>query len=1715
MSLPYTVLGEYTGSIKSGSFLNVKDTGLFYVSQSSDIWYGFSANDVIEVAAFSTDDQTLQNWGTLNQDKQFQSVTLTYMDSLNVPHSYSYNELVKPFTLYKNNSILLKPSEDLNKIGITDGNYVISYNFVREMAGSPSASLTIKEISPSRTEIKLIPSGKSDIQYDSFCIKKLPIRDVAPVLLSISKDLPYDKIYRTMSSLPEYQNSITFLKFMFFLPDDGSIVSFLKNLYEDYIKYTSIAPTAVTDGIQPAMITRIQGIKTYYNNFLLQNYEMIADFNGIANKFIDFVNLRLDERFVQFLNLQEQGYKDARQFCYDFFVKYFYEVNVKPLQVSYEDKYFGYFKNVLNFGNMNYFSIINHDYLDERVSPSDPITLIVKLASALPSDINEKDTCWVSNFGMPPYVFTGILQNPTKYKTIRISPANFGSPQAFINKDSTNTLYSSDDLDNPSITSNDITVNKNIAELNTDYSDYSNFIVFSSAENRINIFKNKIIEWTKLSASMSELDRRYDVSLSSSIPYPYYSVEKANITAQTTEIVDSFDGFESHLFSNGNYIYSLQASDFYSASYVAEQDISASEYDINNRDNLLSNVPQYIANNSNYVDYLTFLNMVGHHFDNIYTYIAAMPIERQVRNQLTSSIPTNTLKEMLYSFGWSVEDIIGSLDVDEVYLNSMDSASYDALSGQQRLQTIWNRILVNLPGIYKTKGTEECVNYLMACYGLPSSMITIREYGGTDYAEDTSPTYRLDEKTYMLKFSGVGDYVEGPIPYSTKTVEFKFSIDADPNKTIYPEYQYFPLFTSIPSPYTSSAYYNWTLGFYRVPGEFTGRVIFQMGSGSTGAAISSSVLPIFNGEIFSVMLRRNEPFGLFESSTNEDIVPLDYDLTVQRNENGRPIFYSTSSAIFYDTDNSIFSQFGKFRVTDGTFQGTMDKVSIWDIPLDDNDFQEHVNDLNSYGYSGSVPFQNLWVQLSWNYPQSMYNEGYPVWITNASDYYTIPDYYTNAALTTIDPTLYSASLDIIVERWQTYYPTGSVDILAYNFPQAIGNAFSASWQGYPTCSWVSQSFYPYHFEELTYQQDIDASKYGPNKYKNRKIRKVTYNVDARFDSFNRSTSEPDMTVSGESNQLGFFIDPQDSKNKDILRYVGKTGIMELIGDPSNLYSDKYYDLINKNDEYNSNGNKRTFFNEMLTVYKFYFDKSIFQAIKNVLPARANAYTGVVVEPTILERPKYQNRPLTSSVQISYQNPAVVDNIYSFNMDVLWADFNTDFSLINSGSANQTILQLSMSNSMPPNYNKVLDLTYLMNPVRMRPTNFDDGYVTDFMDRVQHGFYPDFELLPRNWETSSTGQLPSGYTVPIMGSVTAQDGCNTDGRFVIGPDHGVDYANEFFSGSNQGNHPTLYYMVKVWDKYNYFAKSGEYAHTENPADDTYDSASVYLYKYVIFDERYMRNLIYFTDLINLYVYDSSSMAYNYDGLANAYLHRANTFLGTPDQRVSNVSASANPSTPVLKTSFNISLSPTIQYFELVSGYPRNHYSHKAQQFSKAKYGTYSNGIFIKGKQTINSTVNMNGINDGTYPVQSFNTSNMNVVNGSNVIQNIPSDAGAVTPPAGNVVPISNNDIGIDGRGRCNALKKQRYNNPSNKTKVVYNLQLGNKKGNVRIIWDALGARDKFVLNWNGNNVIDTGCVRGKGNATFNKTSENPTTATLTITSCDSNSSGFIEVQCPRT
>ena len=69
-------------------------------------------------------------------------------------------------TVMQNQKILVNPSEQLSSsFNIQSGSYYITYNFTREMAGTLVNPLVIKEISPSRKELKLVPLNTFSNSY--------------------------------------------------------------------------------------------------------------------------------------------------------------------------------------------------------------------------------------------------------------------------------------------------------------------------------------------------------------------------------------------------------------------------------------------------------------------------------------------------------------------------------------------------------------------------------------------------------------------------------------------------------------------------------------------------------------------------------------------------------------------------------------------------------------------------------------------------------------------------------------------------------------------------------------------------------------------------------------------------------------------------------------------------------------------------------------------------------------------------------------------------------------------------------------------------------------------------------------------------------------------------------------------------------------------------------------------------------------------------------------------------------------------------------------------------------------------------------------------------------------------------------------------------------------------------------------------------------------
>jgi len=98
---------------------------------------------------------------------------------------------------------------------LSSGNYILSYEFTRYLGGSPSDPLIVKDISPSKTELKLIPSGEASIEYQAYCVGKVPLDDVSPLYLTFTKTCPYGSLYN--NSVSGSQTQIDLLKNMFFI----------------------------------------------------------------------------------------------------------------------------------------------------------------------------------------------------------------------------------------------------------------------------------------------------------------------------------------------------------------------------------------------------------------------------------------------------------------------------------------------------------------------------------------------------------------------------------------------------------------------------------------------------------------------------------------------------------------------------------------------------------------------------------------------------------------------------------------------------------------------------------------------------------------------------------------------------------------------------------------------------------------------------------------------------------------------------------------------------------------------------------------------------------------------------------------------------------------------------------------------------------------------------------------------------------------------------------------------------------------------------------------------------------------------------------------------------------------------------------------------------------------------------------------------------------
>jgi hypothetical protein len=401
-----------------------------------------------------------------------------------------------------------------------------------------------------------------------------------------------------------------------------------------------------------------------------------------------------------------------------------------------------YIDYLLNFGN-------NEQYVAVNVALNkapDGYEILFKLYEPLPLSIQEKQTLWVVEEIVNPYLFDINLDKlitPPPPPQLRGANFDIDVPnQGTISTTYTNystALSSLQSLQNSSYSQILNLMNTQSIQINVDYAvtsstSFNNFIFFSSAYKRTVNFYNKV----KQIEDYTNLINNYT-------PYVATTASlRSEINLYSSSIntlVSQFDGYESYLyFESSSYAwpksgsikpYSLLSTGSSTIiSWYNNLTSSAKTYDETNYDNLEYAVPTFIKDDGNNSQYLTFLNMVGHYFDNIWIYLKAVTDINLANNNLNKGISKDLVYNQLQSLGIKLYNsqagealdqfLIGANTGSTIWNNdfSITSSYLNNIPRKDLLSELYKRIYHNLPLLLKTKGTVSGLEYLISTFGI-------------------------------------------------------------------------------------------------------------------------------------------------------------------------------------------------------------------------------------------------------------------------------------------------------------------------------------------------------------------------------------------------------------------------------------------------------------------------------------------------------------------------------------------------------------------------------------------------------------------------------------------------------------------------------------------------------------------------------------------------------------------------------------------------------------------------------------------------------------------------------------------------------------------------------------------------------------------------------------------------------------------------------------
>jgi len=893
--------------------IDVHDKALFYFNKKKLSSFTSNDLDTIEISIYDLDDNLL------------------YWQDIGLPNY----EIV-------NSNIILRPGDDLRDMGFTRGEYRVIYSFFRNIIGSSERNdtsarniagnendyltkLYIEEISPSRKEIRVLPV-------------KTGISDVDRLLQQKFVDFT------------EYSVAVSELK---------SLVLNRLSIYDfnrDNIDTSSKSIASVGETLLRNKWTQIvNSVRVQWSNF--------ADDVNVDD-------ILLPSTYISFLGLVVT---EAVQ-------------NVYPTQARNNAEVFGYIKNrimligtpsirefsndyrilshVINFGQDKNYLIANW-IRDDIKYPNFPYSTVFKLYEPLPEDIKAKTQLWVSKEISLPVVnkvFLHGFETPDVRVSKYLRGANFDITIDRVGYRSTpfeswDAILSSNPTTSQQLVDHYFSGSLSGIDINEGFADYQNFVNFGSAEERLANFKYKV---EIIEGYDSVISSRSDISGSAShSEYVLSDITSFNI--KKSNLIAGFDTYEKFLYetSGTQYSASVHLSESVPYNIVGEwpkqnttrpyilysatssevntwydtQSAIAQRFDINNSNRLVNNIPNHLQVDSGSREYIEFVDMIGQYYDLIYTYIVALNKLHDRDENILEGLSKDLTFNVVKSFGFDLQNGNDYVDLWKYAFGTDDSGLYEQTGSIHSqpygdiTKEIWRRILNNLPYLLKTKGTIRSVKALLNCYGIPSSILAVREYGGPDPFEfptlQDKSSFIFEDFVYSLDFKG-GQSVEFPWTFSPtpSTLEITF-------KTTY---------TSSPTMSIVNAETNWGISLITSGTRFEeqlGYIQFQ----NSSTIVTSSRFGFYDDDFYTI--------GVMVESGSQTT----HSLYVKSFESDRIIFSSTMNVLSGSSawSSASTAYVGGDGVSFGDyFSGSVMEFRLFNPVISESVYDNHVRWPKSY-----------------------------------------------------------------------------------------------------------------------------------------------------------------------------------------------------------------------------------------------------------------------------------------------------------------------------------------------------------------------------------------------------------------------------------------------------------------------------------------------------------------------------------------------------------------------------------------------------------------------------------------------------------------------------------------------------------------------------------------------------------------------------------------------